>query len=292
MLTTRTLHEVCKSPRVTNMKTKHVFILFIGAAVCFCAEVDAAAVALHPGAVTAWNRYVQLTEDRIAHELNGGPEFLLMDSSTATDGVATLRALHEGRIYVQKMKTREPDGHDIEVPEGMIHYWYGAVFVPNVRLETLLKFIQDYAHHRDYFPEVEQSRLLSHDGNAYRIFLQLTRTKIVTVHYKTFHTVEYRSYGDGQESSRSVATQILQLQNAGAADEKALPEGQDDGYFWRLNSYWRFKEKDHGVVVECESISLSRSIPFGFGWLIGAVVESVPRESLENALQTIRDRLR
>ena len=60
--------------------------------------------------------------------------------------------------------------------------------------------------------------------------------------------------------------------------------GDDSGFLWRLNSYWRFREQDGGVIVECESVSLSRGIPYGFGWLIGDYVESIPRESLESTL--------
>jgi hypothetical protein len=55
-----------------------------------------------------------------------------------------------------------------------------------------------------------------------------------------------------------------------------------------MNSYCRFSEENDGVFVECESLSLSRSIPFGLGWLVGRYVDSVPRESLEDTLISIR----
>src|SRR6266571_496565 len=87
----------------------------------------------------------------------------------------------------------------------------------------------------------------------------------------------------------STTTRITEVQNAGTASEMEKPVGDDSGFLWRLNSYWRFKQQGDGVVVECESISLSRSIPFGLGWLIKGFVESVPRESLENTLVSIRD---
>jgi hypothetical protein len=275
------------------MNRNPIFSIFFAACAIVCGMVNAAAVELHPETVSAWNTYVQLTENRITQELNGGPRFLLLDSMKANDAADVWRTLREGRVYIRKLKTNGPDGQDIDIPGGMIHHWYGAVFVPNIRLEALLKAIQDYDHHQRYFPEeVEQSRLLSREQNTYKVLLQLTRTKIVTVHYRTLHTVEYKSFGEGMESSRSISTQIVQLENAGTPRERALPEGRDDGYFWRLNSYWRFKAQDNGVIVECESICLSRSIPFGLGWLIGGAVESVPRESFENALGAIRDRVR
>ena len=67
--------------------------------------------------------------------------------------------------------------------------------------------------------------------------------------------------------------------------------GSDGGYLWRLNSYWRFIARDGGVYVECESITLTRGIPTGFGWLVRPFVTSIPRESLAFTLETTRTRL-
>ena len=66
------------------------------------------------------------------------------------------------------------------------------------------------------------------------------------------------------------------------------PPGHDSGFLWRLNSYWRFVERDRGVYVECESISLTRDIPTGLGWLVGPFVTSIPKESLERTLGSTR----
>ena len=63
---------------------------------------------------------------------------------------------------------------------------------------------------------------------------------------------------------------------------------KDGGYLWRLNSYWRFLGRDGGTYVQCESVSLTRGIPLGFGWLIRPFVTSLPRESLEFTLDTTR----
>ena len=57
---------------------------------------------------------------------------------------------------------------------------------------------------------------------------------------------------------------------------------------WRLNSYWRFKQEADAVIVECESISVSRGIPIALGWLVKPFVMSVPRESLESTLGSLR----
>jgi hypothetical protein len=181
------------------------------------------------------------------------------------------------------------DGRAVPVPDGLIHHWFGSVFVPKVKLETLLNWVKNYDQHHRYFTEVEASKLLARDADTFRVFFRFVRKKVVTVRYNTEHTVIYRHHGEGRETSRSFTTKIAELQNAGTTSEMEKPIGDDSGYLWRLNSYWRFKEQDGGVVIECESISLSRSIPFGLGWLIKRFVESVPQESLQSTLESIRD---
>ena len=45
------------------------------------------------------------------------------------------------------------------------------------------------------------------------------------------------------------------------------------------------RESDGGVYMQIETISLTRSIPPGLGWVVGPFVEKVPRESLEFTLR-------
>ena len=57
----------------------------------------------------------------------------------------------------------------------------------------------------------------------------------------------------------------------------------------RLNANWYYEEVEGGVILEAEVISLSRSIPYGLGWMVGPFVDSIPRESLEATLTTLRE---
>ena len=43
------------------------------------------------------------------------------------------------------------------------------------------------------------------------------------------------------------------------------------------------------MVVECESLSLSRGVPAALRLFVGPLLDSVPRESLESTLLPIRD---
>ncbi|MGA3236752.1 MAG: hypothetical protein ABSG03_10645 [Bryobacteraceae bacterium] len=81
------------------------------------------------------------------------------------------------------------------------------------------------------------------------------------------------------------------MDNAGEPDEREMQPGQDHGFLWRLNSCWRFEERDGGVYVECDAISLTRSVPVGLGWLVNPIVRTLPRESLETSLRTLRQAL-
>ena len=54
---------------------------------------------------------------------------------------------------------------------------------------------------------------------------------------------------------------------------------------WRLNAYWRYVPVEGGVLVECESLALSRSVPVGGLRSVAApIIDQVSRESLENTL--------
>jgi hypothetical protein len=58
-----------------------------------------------------------------------------------------------------------------------------------------------------------------------------------------------------------------------------------------MNTYWSYEERDGGLYIEIESVSLSRSIPTGLGWAVGPFIQSVPREALEFTLEATRDAL-
>jgi len=59
---------------------------------------------------------------------------------------------------------------------------------------------------------------------------------------------------------------------------------------WRLYSYWRYKQVGDGVVVEVESLTLSRNLPMIIGVLLRPVVNSTARESITRTLASMRAR--
>lgn len=232
-------------------------------------------------AVVGWNRYVSRTETRMAQEIltgRGWPS----ERRHAIDG---------GGVAIEELETRAVDGTAIETPDAMIHHWRGTVFVPGVDLEEVLRDVQDPERDVHLQEDVLEARVLEREPGALRVFLKLERSKIVTAVFNTEHTVTYTRHANGRVSSRTVATKIAELDDPGTPEEREKAHGEDRGFLWKLNSYWRYEEVDGGVLVACESISLSRSIPFLARPLVRPIVEGVARESLERTLVSLRGRL-
>jgi hypothetical protein len=123
-----------------------------------------------------------------------------------------------------------------------------------------------------------------------KVFLRLRRTKFVTVVYDTEYDVHYHRLSPERATSTSLSTRIVEVENAGTPQERILPEGDDHGFMWRLNTYWRYKQADGGVLVEIESLTLSRELPAFFGPLIRPIVNHIARESMDRTLASVRAR--
>ena len=89
---------------------------------------------------------------------------------------------------------------------------------------------------------------------------------------------------------RSVSTKITELARADSLEEREKPEGQDRGFMWRLNSYWRYEEVNGGLVIEGESMLLSRDIPRGLRVFVDPLIDRSAHEMIENTLVRIRRR--
>ena len=244
-----------------------------------------AAAELQQATVKAFDTYVAAAEARSA------TPFLWLDTRPAAERQRVLANLQNGELVIERLRVR-PGGRELDVPDGMIHHWLGTVFIPNATTADALKLLQDYDRHASiYAPTVARSRLLSQKGDEFRFSLRFVMTKVITVVVDGEHHARFASFGPGRARSWIRSTRMAEVTDAGTSAEREEPVGQGGGYLWRLNSYWRFDERDGGVYLECESVSLTRDIPFGLGWVVGPFVTSLPRESLEFTLRTTRKAL-
>jgi hypothetical protein len=268
---------------------KLLVCIFIVASQLLSLQVpDVASVELKPETLEAFERYVRATEARIEKQRTQPERFLYIDRIPDPKRGQVQAALHRGDVFMERLVTRDASGKEIATPGGLIHHWVGDVFIRGASLRQVLDSVQDYDHHQNVYPEVVRSRLIRRDGNDFKIALRFRYTKIITVTLNTEHDVRYTELGPTHCYSRSASTRIAEVKNAGSRDESEKPVGHDGGFLWRINSYWGFVEGDGGVYVECESVSLTRSIPTGLGWLVRPFVTSIPRESLEHMLGATR----
>jgi hypothetical protein len=245
---------------------------------------------LKPETVRAFDHYVEISEQRMSNELRSG-RFLRVDDLPPHQRDPDYVRLKKGEVVMERLETFD-QGRSVSVPEGLVHHWIGTVFIHGTTLERTLAFLENYdEQYKFYAPDVQQSRLLERDGNHFRVYLRLRKTKVVTVILNTEYDVRYVALASDSAASYSYSRRIAEVENAGKPNESEKPVGNDSGFLWRLDSFWRFAERDGGVYVQLEAISLTRDIPAGLGWLVGPFVTSIPKESLEFTLTRTRQAL-
>src|SRR5271169_1414661 len=257
-------------------------------AACLALAEPANAADLQPQTAQAYDRYIELTAAQVDPELTQQGPYLWVERLPAAQRATDEEQLRNGQSVIERLETLD-SGKPIATPGGIIHHWIGTVFVPGATLAQTLSFMQDYDHKVDYFkPDIVRSKILRHDGDDYFVLLRFYKKKIITTVIDTDQEVHYHLVDGTHAYSRSRTTRVQEVENAGKSGETLEAEGHDRGFLWRMNTYWRFEEKDGGTYVECQAISLTRDIPTGLGWMVGSFVTSVPRESLTSTLTTAR----
>lgn len=227
-----------------------------------------------------FNAYIRDAEAAMERTLDDGSPFLWSDVNSER-----ARQVRGGRIVAQFWEEHGP----VKVPNGLIHDWIGTSFILDTTVEDVLALVQDYDNHKNiYKPEVIASRLISHRGNDYQVYLRLLKKKIVTVVLDTDHKVHYRSLDRVRWVCRSYTTRISEVEHAGTPTERVLAPDTGAGFLWRLYSYWRFQEREDGAHVECRAISLTRDVPLGLGWVVEPIIQKLPKESLIRTLEATR----
>ena len=172
------------------------------------------------------------------------------------------------------------------VPSALVHHWRGDVLIPGTTVAEIVSAL--LAGPPPKQEDVLQSNILERGPDRLKVYLKLQRKRLVTVVYNTEHVVTFARYGGTRATSTSIATKIAELADADTPQERELPNGDDRGFLWRLNAYWRYEEVPGGVIAECESISLSREVPALLRYLVSPLVDSTARESMVRTLTSLR----
>jgi hypothetical protein len=244
---------------------------------------------LSPATTKAFERYVKAAEASMDREGPRAGDFLYIEQLPKPQYDEVMSMLKQGQVYVARLQTLDASGKEINVPGGMVHHWVGAVYVPGRSLSTVFEELRNYNDYKDiYKPEVIRSRLISHHGDDYKIYLRMQKKSIVTVTLDTWYDIHFSQVDANHGYTRSFSTRIQQVEDAGTPSEHLDPVGHDSGYLWCINSYWRYEQVNGGMIIEWESISLSRPIPFLLVWFVKPLIRNIAREAVQDMLTATR----
>ncbi len=239
---------------------------------------------LRPETVAAFDRYFRATDARMSDDLRDG-NFLYMDSLPADRREKIYEQVRQGNMFIEQLHTLADDGRPIHIPGGLIHHWIGISYIPNGSFARTLDVLQDYKKYGQiYRPDVRRSQLLEHDGNVWKVYLQMYKKSLVSVVVNGNFDASEHLLSSTRAEIRSYSTRIAEVQDPAGPNEHELPVGKDHGYLWRLYSYWRIEEKDGGVYLQVESIALSRNMPPLTAWLVDPIVRDLSRAVIANLL--------
>lgn len=233
----------------------------------------------------AWNEYIAGADGRVSTQLQAGGPFLWSDQ--AADRGARLR---QGEIVALPLA----DHGTKDIPNGLIHDWFGAIFIPNATIASVLAVVHDYDHYKDYYaPTVVASKNLNCESPDQE-FSMLWRRKILFVNAALKAQYRARDFEVNERRWYSIAgtTRVQEIENYGHSGERLLPPDQGSGFLWRLHSIVRYEERDGGVYVELEAIGLTRDIPSSLRWLVSPIVDRLSKNSVITSLRQTRDAVR
>lgn len=258
----------------------------------FASSAVLTAAGLSPATSAAFDRYARLTEQRINAEVARTSDFLWIDTLPGNRRSEVLRGLQQAGVIIERLQTRDGP-KEIAVPDGLIHHWVGTVFVPRVGVKDAVALMQDYDRHSKYFaPAIARSKALERNGNRFRVALRFHVKKIISVTMDTENEAEFFHPAADRAHSRIRSTRINEIADAGTPKEAPKKPGEENGFMWNLNTYWRFLERDGGTYIQCESLTLTRDVPFALAWIIRPIVTQMPKESLTFTLGKLRGALK
>ena len=213
-----------------------------------------------PAAASAFNNYVTTVEARLANQHRSPVVFLASSDD---------QRLHRGEFVIEELRAPSISG-------ALLHHWRGTAFAPGATATDFERLMRDFnAYPQHFAPQVVHAKLLTQHDDTLQASMRVRQKHVITVVMDTTYDITFAQLDPlhGYSISRSIRI-----------DE--VGSGEDHGFLWRQNTYWTWEERDGGLYMQIESVSLSRSIPRGLGWAVGPFVESVPRDSLEFTLRS------
>jgi hypothetical protein len=243
-----------------------------------------------PAAVSAFNSYSKAVESRLAQQ-HRSPNTFLAPAASDPEGAET--RLRQGEVIIEKNTEKLTLSTGANLSGALLHHWRGTAFVPGAKAADFERLLRDFNSYPQHFsPQVLQAKVLTREGDRMQAWMRVRQRHIITVVMDTTYDISFGELDMEHGYSISESTRIAEIEAAGTDAEHTLSAQEDHGFLWRLNTFWSYAERDGGLYLQIEAISLTRSIPRGVGWAVQPYVESIPRESLGFTLRSACNSLR
>jgi len=236
------------------------------------------ALELKQATLQGWDSYVRTVTASMEQRANGTRSFFWVDESPDRK-----KRVLAGEAVVASQE------HD-KISNGLIHHWVGAEFFPGARLDQVLAVLTDYDRYKDiYMPMIVKSKLLERTDQNEKVNLLLVgKAAGVTGAVDTDDEVHTVKLDPDRTYSISHSIRSQEIASYGKSDQRLLPQDRGPGYVWRTFGITRLQQRDGGVYLEMETVTLSRGIPWEFRWLVAPVTEHLPRSIMTQTLNDTR----
>ena len=271
-------------PNPVSIASRHLFLLCGLLLLLYGSRLSAEEPT--PVALAAFQRYTRSVEARLIQQHRSAASFL---AAAGPDPTAAEANLHRGELIIEHLSPGESEN----LSGAMLHHWRGTAFAPGAKpadFERLMREVNAYPQH--FAPEVEQARLLAQNGDRLQSWMRVRQHHVITVVMDTSYDVTFGRLDPSHGYSLAQSTRIAEVGSPGTPAEHALAPTDEHGFLWRLNTYWSYEQRDGGLYLQIEAVSLTRAVPRGLGWAVGPYVESIPRESLEFTLRSACNAIR
>jgi hypothetical protein len=230
-----------------------------------------------PAAVAAFNAYSRAVEARLVQQHRSARAFL------ALAGLEQEKKLRAGEVVIERLTP--PVGG--EFSGALLHHWRGTAFAPGARAADFERLMRDFnAYPQHFAPQMVQAKVIAQSGDTVQAWMRVRQRHVITVVMDTTYNVSFGQLDVQHGYSLSRSTRIDEMDDVGSSREHALGPNEEHGFLWRLNTYWSYEERDGGLYLQIEAVSLTRAVPSGLRWVIRPYVESIPRESMEFTLRS------
>ncbi|HUV96740.1 MAG TPA: hypothetical protein VMV98_04645 [Acidobacteriaceae bacterium] len=232
-----------------------------------------------PAATSAFNSYIGAVESRLAVQHQSQSGFMAL---VAAAGQQDAR-LRRGELIIEQLTPST--GADLT--GAMLHDWRGTAFAAGAKAADFERLMKNFNAYPQFFsPQVLQATVIRQQGDRFQVVMRVRQKHVITVVMDTAYDITFGRLDAQHGYSISRSTRISEVDSPGTSSERTLQASNEHGFLWRLNTYWSYEERDGGLYMQIESVSLTRAIPAGLGWAIEPFVNSVPRESLEFTLRS------